>query len=699
MKKLIITLSIVTISFCHLMAQSWTPDNGNGTFTNPLFYDEFSDPDMIRVGDDFYLTGTTMHAMPGLPVLHSKDLVNWELLGYVFNELDLGPEFRLEDGHEAYGQGIWAPCIRYHKGTFYIFSNINGHGMQVFMAKNPSGPWEHIPLKSNVYDLSVLFDDDGKIYAVHGYDEVKLVEIKPDMSGVAEGTEKVIIPHGNAMGEGHHMYKVNGKYYIISANYSPVGRMQCARADKPYGPYETTVISAKETMGFQRGWWERKVSIGSPVPAPGFTFDHFKPGENEYGAVPLHQGGIIDLPNGDWWGFSMMDFRSVGRTTFLSPVTWQDGWPYFGLSGNPGRSPRTWLKPNTGINSIPKPTYQRNDDFSGVTFQPVWQWNHEPDNDKWSLSEKRGVLRLHSLPANDFLWARNSLTQRVIGPESSATTLLDASNLKEGDVAGLALLNMPYAWIGVWRNGNNYVLRYYNQDGNKTIDEPLISGKVSLRATGNFDQEDLAQLSYSIDGKIFNNIGDSIRMPYQLKTFQGVRYALFTFNQTGTEGGYADFDDFKVTEPLADRSKNIPLGKIITLTNLANNLPVWANPHGMMHWTMQNSKEFNGPGCQFKVYDRGQGQVALEALNGTGFLTVVGIGLSSDVRLMREESEGSLFMWQDLLRNQCMLLSMKTHRYVGLDVETGEPYSADWTGTSPDRKNGTVFTWKEVVNQ
>lgn len=682
----------------HLYGQSWTADNGNGTYTNPLFYDEFSDPDIIRVGDDFYLTGTTMHCVPGLPVLHSKDLVNWTFLGYVFDKLNLGPEFNLEDGHEGYGQGIWAPCIRYHNGTFYIFTNVNGHGMQVFMAKDPKGPWEHKPLDSNIYDLSVLFDDDGKIYAVYNYNEVRLAELKPDMSGVVDGSERVIIPAGNAMGEGHHMYKINGKYYIISANFSPTGRMQCARADKRYGPYETVVISAEETMGFRRGWWTQNVGLGSPVPEPGYKFKFSEPGDNDFGALPLHQGGIVDLPNGDWWGFSMMDFMSIGRTTFLSPVTWQDGWPYFGLPGNLGRSPRTWVKPNVAAVTTTSAPYQRSDDFSGQKLQAVWQWNHNPVDGKWELNKNRRSLRLHTLPAKDFLWTKNTLTQRVIGPESFATVVLDASALKSGDIAGLAFLNTPYASIGVVRNKDGFFLRYYDQYADRTIEQKLSSRKVTLRASGNFEQ-DVAQLSYCIDGKSFVDIGDSIRLPCQLETFQGSRYALFAYNTAGKEGGYVDFEDFTVVEPLADRSKNIPAGKIITLTNMANNSLVWANPHGMTHSAWQGSKEFGGLGCRFRVHDRGKGRVALEALNGTGFLTVVGNGLSSDVRLIKEESEGSVFQWQDMLHNQCMLLSLKTHRYVGIIPGTGEPYSADHPGTLPNRKDGTVFIWNPVDGQ
>jgi xylan 1,4-beta-xylosidase len=694
--RLILIFGILIIAgVLQATGQSWTADNGNGTYTNPLFFDEFSDPDMIRVGNDFYLTGTTMHCMPGLPVLHSKDLVNWEFLGYAFDTLNLGDEYNLENGREAYGQGIWAPCIRYHNGKFYIFSNVNGHGMQVYMATDPRGPWMHKPLVSKIYDLSVLFDEDGKIYAVYNYDEVRLVELKPDMSGVVEGTERVIIPHGNNMGEGHHMYKINGKYYIISANYSPVGRMQCARADKPYGPYETVVISTEETMGTRRGWWVS--NVGKTVPEPGFVFKLTPPGNNDFGAVPMHQGGIVDLPDGDWWGFSMMDFMSVGRTTFLSPVTWQDGWPYFGIPGNLGRSPRTWIKPNISVSSKPEAAYERSDDFSGPSLKPVWQWNHNPDNSKWELNKKRGSLRMHTLPAKDFLWAKNTLTQRVIGPASSATIILDASALKTGDYAGLAILNMPYAGVGIARDEDGYILRFYDQYRNRTIEEKLASGKVNLRITGNYEL-DIAQFSYSTDGNSFINIGDSILLPYQLKTFQGSRYALFAYNTAGQSGGYADFEDFKLVEPLADRSANIPLGKVITFTNLSTSLPFWANPHGMLHSANLGSVEFNSPGCRFRVHDRGKGRVALEALNGTGFITVVGIGISGDVRLMKEDPEGSLFQWQDMLHNQCMLLSLKTNRYIGLIPGSGEPYSANYPGTLPSRKDGTVLFWK-VINE
>ncbi|MBS1662668.1 MAG: hypothetical protein JST68_16615 [Bacteroidetes bacterium] len=240
-----------------------------------------------------------------------------------------------------------------------------------------------------------------------------------------------------------------------------------------------------------------------------------------------------------------------------------------------------------------------------------------------------------------------------------------------------------------------YSLRFYDQYRHKTVMQKLLSPKVRLRVSCDLDKE-VAWFSYSADGIEFASVGDTVGLPYQLKTFQGGRFALFAYNTQGKEGGSMDFNSFSLVEPMADRSKNIPAGKVITLTNLATGNPVWANPHGMMHSAWVGSKERNGVGCQFRVYDRGKGRVALEAMNGTGFLTVVGKGLTSDVRLKKEESEGSLFQWQDMMRGECMLLSLRTNRFVGLRPDTGGPYGSDFPGTRPDRKDGTVFGWRVV---
>ena len=671
---------------------TWSADNGNGTYTNPLFYDEFSDPDIIRVGEDYYLAGTTMHSVPGLVVLHSKDLVNWEFSSYCFDRFDDSDDFNLRNGKEAYGQGIWAPAIRYHNGKFYIFSNINGHGLQVYISDSAKGPWKHHQIKGDIYDLSVLFDDDGKIYAIHKYGNVTVTELKPDLSGPVEGSSKVVIPEGNAMGEGHHIYKINGMYYILSADYSPMGRMQCARSKSIWGPYETCVISERESFGYSAAWTVNNVGLGRPVPEDGFKFKNNKPSDETLICSTIHQGGIVQAPDGKWWGVSMQDFNAVGRTVCLSPVTWVDGWPYFGLEKNLGRSPRTWFKPNDVIKT-PVATYDRCDDFSGKTFKPIWQWNHNPNDKMWSLNrERKGWLRLHSMPAKQLLWAKNSLTQRAIGPVSYTSVKLDASKLKAGDEAGLGAINMPYASLGVVKTDKGLALRCYDQNTNKEVVKPLDKRVVWLRLWGDYDKSQL-QYSYSLDGKNWENIGEQMISPYQLKTFQGVRVALYAFNKKNVNGGVADFDNFKVEEPMADRTANLPIGKTVRFFNLADGNLMNATRHGVMH-NSWNKKDMSNQ-VKFVVEARGQGKVALKTADGR-YVYIAGAGLSGDVRLTADAGKAEEFVWQDMLYNHCMLLSLKTQRYVGKHPKDGSPYSADFQGADAGMKNGCVFAWEIV---
>ena len=674
--------------------KSWSADNGNGTYTNPLFYDEFSDPDIIRVGEDYYLAGTTMHSVPGLVVLHSKDLVNWEFSSYCFERYDDSDDFNMRNGKEAYGQGIWAPAIRYHNGKFYIFSNINGHGLQVFISESAKGPWKQQKIKGDIYDLSVLFDDDGKIYAVHKYGNVTITELKPDLSGPVEGSSKVVIPEGNAMGEGHHIYKINGMYYILSADYSPMGRMQCARSKSIWGPYETCVISERESFGYAVGWSTNNMALARSVPEDGFKYQTSKAPETRLGCATIHQGGIVEAPDGKWWAVSMQDFNAVGRTTCLSPITWVDGWPYFGLEKNLGRSPRTWFKPNNSV-ATPQAPYDRCDDFSGKTFKPVWQWNHNPDDKMWSLNkERKGWLRLHSMPAKQLLWAKNSLTQRAIGPVSYTSVKLDVSGLKAGDEAGLGAINMPYASLGVVKSDKGISLRCYDQRENKETLKELNKGNkvVWLRLYGDYDKSEL-QYSYSLDGKTWENIGDKMISSYQLKTFQGVRVALYAFNKTEKNGGVADFDDFKVDEPMADRTANLPTGKKVRFFNLADESLMDATRHGLMYnaW----NKDDKRPEVVFEVEDCGDGTVSLKSADGR-YVYIAGLGLSGDVRLTQDAEKAEKFVWTDMLYNRCMLLSLKTQRYVGKNPIDGSPYSADFQGADAGMKNGCVFRWETV---
>ena len=685
---------------------SWTADNGNGTFTNPLFYDEFSDPDVIRVGDDYYLAGTTMHSVPGLVILHSKDLVNWENISYCFDRFDFDDDaFALKNHREVYGQGIWAPCIRYANGQFYVFSNINGKGLQCYTAKDIRGPWTHHNMKGNIYDLGVLFDDDGKIYAIHGYGTVKCTELKPDMSGPVEGTERVIIPEGNGVGEGHHMYKIDGKYYLISTDYMPNGRTLCSRADNIYGPYETRIITADETYGYHAAPLTQvprgtKYRIGED----GTKFGLGPQDKDATACSNAHQGGIVQAKNGSWWALFMQDFHSIGRTVCLMPMTWEDGWPMVGLPGNLGRAPRTWYKPDTvlgcyGIGEAAQPMhapYDRNENFDGKQLGRVWQWNHNPDEKAWSL--KGGRLRLQAQPAEQLMWARNSLTQRVIGPKSVATVELCVKGLKNGDVAGLGNINVPCSWIGVSlpsessRKGNtSYTLRCFEQLTNDTVCVPvdLTGGKIWLRSIGDYDNNQ-AQYAYSTDGQTFHTIGRMMPLSYQLITFQGSRHALFAFNTGGKNGGYAEFDNFTVDEPDADRSKNIPYGQTIRIINKATGRPAIALKHGILHDTHQGDKSDL---TQFRVIDRGQGRVALQCADGR-YMKVYGDGLPGDVRFTADPLEAEEFLWQDYLDHDFMLLSLKSHRYLGKSPTTGSSYSMDFRGADPARRNGAVLHWQ-----
>jgi beta-xylosidase len=648
-----------------LSTKTWTADNGNGTFTNPLFYDEFSDPDLIRVGDWFYLTGTTMHAMPGLPMLRSRDLVNWEFLGYAVDKLDFGPAYRLEDGKSIYGQGIWAPSLRYRNGTFYIFSNVNGRATQIFTATDPRGPWTHREMKRSLHDLSVLFDDDGRAWVVWDHQRMHIAQLTDDLTDIVPGTEKVLFAQDAGMGEGAHIYKIQGKYYILSANYAGGFRMPAARADKVDGPYEVNqAISKDEDFGMAQGYrLKDNKTLQAIVP----------PDPSARNADSLHQGGIVLTPAGEWWGFSMQDFNSVGRLLSLSPITWKGGWPYFGLPGNLGRNPRTWVKPKTAASSpvaVPAVPYTRSDDFSGTTLQPVWQWNHVPVDGQWSLTERPGFLRLHALPATSFWQARNSLTQRAIGPRSSPTVTLDASGLADGDVAGLALLNLPYATLGVEKTAGGLQVALYDQARTNTVRVPLPAGstRVMLRADCDFLTEQ-ARFSWSADGKTFTPIGAPFTMVFQLTTFQGVRYALFNYNQEGRTGGHADFDSIDVYQP---------------------------NPHGLMRAIPYGQRirlaEWK-TGAAFQsapvaVKDMGLGRVALQS--GAAWVSVDAQG---GVALRKgRPGIGESFQWIETPTGELVLMSLATNRFLRMDPAT-HALRADSPGPLPDGSDGVRFTW------
>ncbi|MHB8861153.1 MAG: family 43 glycosylhydrolase [Pirellulaceae bacterium] len=665
---------------------SWTADNGNGTYSNPLFYEEFEDPDVIRVDDDYYLAGTTMHMNPALQLMHSKDLVNWELAGYCMDRLDFGPAFRLEGGN-VYGQGIWAPCIRYHKGMFYVFSNVNGVGLQVFRSKSIRGPWERNQLPGR-HDLSVLFDDDDKVYIISGNrSPYPIEELTPDLRSFVPGVRYEL---DGRMGEGHHLYKINGKYVDVSAIPGGAVDQMVAVADSIEGPWKVERMVQGESMG---------VTAATP--------DLAEPNDR---GLWLHQGGLVDTPSGQWWSIIMSDHGSAGRMVSLVPVTWDGGFPLIGLPGNLRKAPNTWIKPDTGSTQEPKPAFIHDDNFDGGSLNPHWQWNHVPDDSKWSITEKPGVLRLRSLPAGDFYTARNSLCQRPPGPESIMTVEMDTSGMVAGDTAGLAILSSPYAWIGVVKSAEGGKLQMYSsprrgrrferQDpdaalSNQPVVDPIAPpDHLWLRVHCNFDN-DQAIFSWSADGKEFTPLGSPFRMTFQLTTFQGVRPSLFHYNTSGHPGGHVDFDNYTVDEPRARGiEREIPMGKTIVLTSGADGSLLAAD--------LDSSTLINLPAgddvpanAKFEVMDLGLGRVALKSSNGKV------VSVSSPERVVLEEigeaepGEAKTFQWINLMRGDTMLMSLTNHRYLATKPNSPGAVTATATGPSPARKGGACFKWQE----
>lgn len=668
----------------------WTADNGNGTYSNPLFYEEFEDPDIIRVGDAYYLAGTTMHMNPAVQLMQSKDLVNWELVGYCMDRLDLGPNFRLEGGRGIYGQGIWAPCIRYHNGMFYVFTNVNGAGLQVFRSKSIRGPWERNQLPGR-HDMSVLFDDDGKVYIISsGNSPYPIEELTPDLKSFVPGVRHQLDAR---MGEGHHLYKISGKYYDISAIPGGTTDQMVARADSIDGPWTVERMVQGESLG-----------ITTVAPARATPADR---------GLTLHQGGMVDTPSGQWWSVIMSDHGSAGRMVALVPITWDNGFPIIGLPGNLRKAPNTWIKPDTGHVQDPKPSFIHDDNFDSGKLIPDWQWNHVPDDTKWSLTEKPGVLRLHSLPASDFYNARNSLCQRPPAPESVMTVELDTSGMVVGDTAGLGLVSTPYAGIAVVKSAEGTSLQMFQgvapRRGRQGSGDaapagtPPTTGPTNppvhlwLRVHCNFDT-DKALFSWSRDGKEFTPLGSPFTMTFQLTTFQGVRPALFHFNTSSQPGGYVDFDNYTVDEPRARGiEREIPMGKTIILTSGADGSCLVADTRNnrLVNVAADPNKPAIPQDAKFLVIDVGLGRVALKAGDGR----VVSAGADGVVLkdlAGAKPGDAESFQWVNLTRGDTMLMSLTNHQYLTTRPNSPGPVAVDALGASAARKSGAEFKWRTV---
>ena len=522
MKKIaiVIALLVVLASYSTLLAQA-------NKAHNPLIFADVPDMSMIRVGDTYYMSSTTMHMNPGVPIMKSKDLVNWELVNYAYNTLADMDETNLKNGKSEYGHGTWASCIRYHNNTYYV-STFSGttHKTYIYSTRDiEKGPWNLITINTQYHDHSIFFDDNGKTYIIWSVRKLMIAELKDDLSGVKEGTERVLIEDANApagknvgLGEGSQLFKVNGKYYLFTICW-------------PNGGMRTVVIHRADNIN---GPWEGKVALQD---------------------LGVAQGGLIDTPDGNWFSYLFRDYGSVGRIPYLVPVKWEDGWPVLGVNG---KVPETLNLP-TSKGLIPG--IVNNDEFNRKKGEPalplVWQWNHNPDNSLWSVTERKGFLRLKTGRIDSlFLKSRNTLTQRTFGPVCSGSTMLDATNMKEGDFAGLVALQRKFGQVGVKVvNGQKQLFMVSNKTDIPTELEsiPLNQNNVFLKIECDFrNKTDVAKFFYSLDGKAWKQIGDELKMEYTLmEHFMGYRFGLFNYASKNV-GGFADFDYFHINDKISE---------------------------------------------------------------------------------------------------------------------------------------------------
>lgn len=512
------------------------PASAADTIANPFIYADVPDDDIIRVGDTYYMVHTTMYFTPGVPIMKSKDLFSWEICGYVYDTYADGDVQNLKNGKHDYAHGQWATSLRYHDGTFYVFFGSYGTGKSYIYKTNDieSGNWTRTVLNGMYHDASMLFDDDGRKYLVYGAGgNISIKEFNDEMTDFKwGGLDKKLFSTGlsGLAGEGSHIHKIGDYYYIFLIAW-PSGH---PRLELCYRSKSLT------------GNWESKTVLES--------------GLGTYGSG-VAQGGVVQTPEGDWYALLFQDHGAVGRVPVLVPFRWENGWPVMGVNG---KAPTT-LQISGSYTGTP---LAHDDDFSYDTNKLAleWQWNHNPDNSAWSVTDRPGWLRLTNKTTtnNSFLFARNTLTMRTEGPACSSVIKLDASHMKPGDYAGLSAFQFKYGNVGVYvsDDGRKHVYTARNNTTGTKVDnenhsiteqKDMNGDEVYLKVDfkfatvdGNFNVSnniDQANFYYSFDGNNWTKIGDTLRMSYDLTLFTGYRSAIYSYGTKST-GGYADIDYF-----------------------------------------------------------------------------------------------------------------------------------------------------------
>ncbi|UOQ48907.1 glycoside hydrolase 43 family protein [Gracilibacillus caseinilyticus] len=494
------------------------------TLHNPIFWSDVPDVDVIRVGDAFYMVSTSMHSMPGCPIMKSVNLRDWEIISYVYDTLEDNPAHRLQDQKGIYGQGQWATSLRFHNDTFYLcFSSNDMQQFYVYQSKDiENGPWTRSVIDGIYHDPALLFDNDS-VYVIYGCGDIRITELNADLSDVkSDGIDQLLLktPTENIglRCEGCHAYKINGEYYLLFIEWPTDGnqrrRQVCYRSKKLLGEYQHKII-LDDDMGY-----------------------HNK---------GIAQGAIFDTPHGDWYAMLFQDHDAVGRIPCVLPVHWQEGWPMIGEDGKAPEKVEIPL-PDDQV----KPLVISDDfDYQENKLALNWQWNHNPNNSFWSVTEKQGVLRLKTDQlTKSVLTASNTLTQRTEGPKCSGSIRIHTSNMKVGDHAGLVALQNNFGTVGIYRETNDhFYMKTTVNDGNGQEKETMSLccpvSEVYLKIVFDYeDSRDLASFYYSANGVDWRTVGEKLPMKYTLDHFMGYRVGIFYY-ATEEAGGSVDVDFFQ----------------------------------------------------------------------------------------------------------------------------------------------------------
>ncbi len=545
MKQTLITILLIVpmILMAQYKSSAWSPDNGDGTYTNPVINADYSDPDVCVVGEDYYLTASSFQCTPGLPILHSRDLVNWEIIGYALEELYEGDnELMNHFSTPRHGEGVWAPSIRYHEGEFYIYWGDPDYGVYMVKTKDPAGKWEKpvcVIAGKGMIDTTPLWDDDGRCYLVNGWanSRARFASVLTVRELNAEGTKAigkpVIVFDGNGTEnrtcEGPKFYKRDGWYWIMCpAGGVPTGFQLAMRSKSPYGPYEHKIVLA-----------QGKTKVNGP-----------------------HQGGWVHTAFGEDWFLHFQDKEAYGRVVHLQPIDWSSGWPVMGKKGEPVL---TYKKPKSNSNTIVNPV--ETDEFNATVLGKQWQWQANYDQ-KFGMPTAFGTMRIYTHKMDDGavnLWnVPNMLLQKTPADVFTATAKIRMTSKDQNQLGGIIMMGLNYSALAVKRVGDAFQLvrltcvaadkgKAEKEDVITTLQpterdkvdyQPAIHEDIYLRMVVSNSQ---CRFFYSLNGKSFKEAGEVF--PMKEGKWIGAKIGLLAVEPAGQANrGWVEADWFRVTQ-------------------------------------------------------------------------------------------------------------------------------------------------------